>query len=153
MLFRSGLAKSASTRSVFLSKRPFELEVLDVSTTSSPNWKIRVYPSTLAAGSSTDLGFATGDNPPYQLDAAEGIVQGGITIDSDGVVTARWLEIVNTLSEDTETDFYVEIGTVSKVDDAFVVSNSRYGPIDANICRNWFTNPPTYGVTFNGTAA
>lgn len=129
--------------------RPFELAVVNVSETSTPEWKIRVYPSTLAGGSSTDLGFELADEPPFLLDAEEGVVQGGITIDAEGIVTDQWIEIANTLSPNTETDFYVEIGTVQQLpQNKFAVTNSRYGPIDANICRDWFSNPPTYGVTF-----
>ncbi len=129
--------------------RPFELAVVNVSETQTPAWKIRVYPSTLAGGSSTDVGFELADEPPFLLDADEGVVQGGITVNAEGVVTDRWIEIANTLNPDTETDFYVEIGTVQQLpQNRVAVTNSRYGPIDANICRDWFTNPPTYGVTF-----
>jgi hypothetical protein len=129
--------------------RPFELSIVDVSETETPEWKVRVLPSTLAGGSSTDLGFAFADDPPYLLTAEEGVLQGGITIDEEGAVTSRWLEIVEQLSADTETNFHVEIGTVQALEGGgFDVTNSRYGPIDANICRDWFSNPPTYGVTF-----
>jgi hypothetical protein len=127
---------------------PFQMSTVNEGTSEAPAWKVRVFPSTLAGGSSTDLGFAMADNPPYLLTAKEGIVQGGITIDATGAVTSRWLEIVETLTEDTDTEFYVEIGTVAEQDGNFTVSNSRYGPIDANICRDWFSNPPTYSVTF-----
>jgi len=129
--------------------RPFQLSVVDVSETETPEWKVRVLPSTLAGGSSTDLGFALADDPPYLLTAEEGIVQGGITIDATGAITSRWLEIVEELSADTNTEFHVEIGTVQEPEEnVFEVSNSRYGPIDANVCRDWFSNPPTYSVTF-----
>lgn len=129
--------------------RPFHLAVVNASENLTPDWKVRVYPSTLAGGSSTDLGFALADDPPYLLTAEEGVLQGGITIDEEGAVTSRWLEIVEQLSADTETNFYVEIGTVQALEGGgFDVTNSRYGPIDANICRDWFSNPPTYGVTF-----
>jgi hypothetical protein len=132
--------------------RPFHLAVVNVSETEEPEWKIRVYPSTLAGGSSTDIGFALADDPPYLITAEEGIVQGGITVDEDGEVTSRWLEIVASLSADTDTNFYVEIGTVQEPEEnVFEVNNSRYGPIDAQICRNWFSNPPTYGVTWLGS--
>jgi hypothetical protein len=131
---------------------PFQLSLVNVSETETPEWKVRVLPSTLAGGSSTDLGFALADDPPYLLTAEEGIVQGGITVDEDGEVTSRWLEIVASLSADTDTNFYVEIGTVQEPEEnVFEVNNSRYGPIDAQICRNWFSNPPTYGVTWLGT--
>jgi len=130
--------------------RPFELSTLNEGTSEDPDWRVRVLPSTLAGGSSTDLGFALADDPPYLLAAEEGIVQGGITIDATGAITSRYLEIVPELSADTNTEFHVEIGTVQELEDGgFDVSNSRYGPIDANVCRDWFSNPPTYSVTFS----
>lgn len=128
--------------------RPFELQVVNVSETATPDWRVRVYASTLAGGSATDIGFAEGDDPPYLLNAEAGVVQAALTIDETGVVTSRWIEIVPQLEEDTDTEFHVEIGTVTEQDGDFTVSNSRYGPIDANICRDWFSNPPTYSVTF-----
>jgi hypothetical protein len=130
--------------------RPFEMSVVNDSETETPEWKVRVLPSTLAGGSSTYLGFALADDPPYLLEASEGVLQGGITIDENGAVTARWLEIVEELSADTATEFHVEIGTVAydAETETWSVENSRYGPIDANICRDWFSNPPTYSVTF-----
>lgn len=134
-------------------REPFELAVQadPEDESESPTLKIRVYPSTLAGGSSTDLGFAAGDDPPYLLTASAGILQGGITIDGDGAITSRWLEIVASLSADTSTNFYVEIGTVAAGETAgtWIVTNSRYGPIAATICRNWFAaEAPFYGVTW-----
>jgi hypothetical protein len=129
--------------------RPFELKIINTSQTQNPIWNIRIYPSTLVGGSSLDLGFSLGDDPPFLLDAEDGIVEGKITIDEDGNVVDRTIQIVANLSANTLTDFYVEIGTVVQLQGGgFSASNSRYGPIDANICRDWFTNPPTYGVTF-----
>lgn len=139
-----GLARNFEVAQQKKTNNPFELEV--VSDNNGPH--IRVYASTLAGGSATDIGFAEGDDPPYLLAAEAGVVQAGLTIDQEGNVTSRWIEIVEQLSEDTETEFYVEIGTVAEQDGKFTVSNSRYGPIDANICRDWFSNPPTYSVTF-----
>jgi hypothetical protein len=137
-----------ATTSSAIDRKPFELAIVNVSETETPQWKVRVYASTLAGGESTDLGFALADTPPYLLDAEEGVVQAGLTIDEEGSVSSRWIEIVNELSEDTDTEFYVEIGTVAEQDETFVATNTRYGPIDATICRNWFSNPPTYSVTF-----
>jgi hypothetical protein len=130
--------------------QPFQLATVNTGTSESPNWKVRVHASTLAGGSSTDLGFAEGDDPPYLLTAEEGIVQGGITIDgSTGEVTSRWLEIVGGLSEGDDSTFYVEIGTVAFEEGVFTAANSRYGPITATICRNWFAaEAPYYGVTW-----
>jgi hypothetical protein len=149
-----GLAAAFQRGTPTLATRPFQLSIVNVSQTEEPEWKVRVLPSTLAGGSSTDLGFALADDPPYLLTAEEGIVQGGITVDEDGEITSRWLEIVQELSADTDTQFYVEIGTVQEDEESetFNVENSRYGPIDATICRDWFSNPPTYGVTFLGSS-
>jgi hypothetical protein len=142
-------AKMTGGTSTPATTRPFQLSTVNEGTSEDPDWKVRVLPSTLAGGSSTDLGFALADDPAYLLTAEEGIVQGGITIDETGEITSRWLEIVEELSADTNTEFHVEIGSVQELEDGgFDVTNSRYGPIDANVCRNWFSNPPTYSVTF-----
>ena len=135
---------------------PFQLLVTtdpaDTSPTPAP--KIRVIPSTLTGGSSTDLGFSPGDNPKYFLDPSEGVLVGGISWDpTTGEITTRWLEIKSTFPTSDEvpdgTD-YVEIGTVHWVaDDSdagghWTASNSRYGPINATICRNWFASEAPY---------
>jgi hypothetical protein len=138
--------------------KPFQLIV----TSSGGDPKIRVIPSTLAGGSSTDVGFAAGDDPPYLLDPAEGVLVGGITWDPTvgPPITSRWLEIKDhfpTSDEVPDGTDYVEIGTVHWVaDDSdagghWTVTNSRYGPINASICRIWFAaEPPFYGATFYG---
>jgi hypothetical protein len=134
--------------------RPFEMSTLNEGTSEAPEWKVRVLPSTLAGGSSTDLGFALADDPPYLLDADVGVLQGGVTIDAEGEITSRWLEIVAELSADTDTEFHVEIGTVAYDEEAetWSVENSRYGPITAIICRRWFTTePPLYSVEWLGS--
>lgn len=124
--------------------------------------KIRVVASTLAGGSSTggtpNLDFNVDDDAePYLLPPSEGILRGGITLDADGLVTSRWLEIVSEWEKNTEDTFYVEIGTVAAVGDSWRANNSRYGPIDAQICRNWFATgeegSPIWTVTFLGTSA
>jgi hypothetical protein len=129
--------------------RPFGLSIV----LEDDEPMVRVRASTLAGGSATDLGFASADSPPYLLPASAGVVQGGITIDANGGVTSRWIEIVAELSADTEDTFHVEIGTVAELDEGWRANNSRYGPIDVQICRDWFANPPRYGVTFIGSEA
>jgi hypothetical protein len=123
------------------------------SETSPAPPKIRVYPSTLAGGSSTDIGFTEGDDPAYLLTPSEGVLQGGITIDgTTGEVTSRWLEIVSELGTDDDTTFYVEIGTVAagETEGSWIVSNSRYGPIHAQICRNWYAGAaPYFGLNWS----
>jgi hypothetical protein len=141
-----GGPKSGGTRAA---RRPFELDVVPDPVTPGAK-KIRVYASTLAGGTSADLSFSPADEPPYLLTPAVGVVQGGITIDADGLVTSRWLEIVETQTADTDDTFYVEIGTVAQdADDNWIVSNTVYGPIAAVICRNWFAaEAPFYTVEF-----
>jgi hypothetical protein len=136
--------------SIPITLRPLQLSIINEGTTETPDWKVRVLPSTVAGGSALDLGFSEGDDPPFLLEAAEGVVQAIVTIDETGAVVDRAIEIAETLTADTDTEFYVEIGTASYdgETETWSVNNSRYGPIDATICRDWFSNPPTYSVTF-----
>lgn len=129
------------------SRQPFELRVASDGMTL----KIRIYPSTLDGGSSVDLGFTEGDPSPGYLFtvAADGVIYGVITIDDEtGEVTSKSLGSGSTLPTDDETTFHVEIGTYDVDDDILTVANSRYGPIGVNVCRDWFSNPATYGVSF-----
>lgn len=133
--------------------RPFELRVETdpADTSENPPPKIRVYPSTLGGGSSEDLGFSLGDDPPFLLTPVEGVLQGRITINNQGDVASRHVELVTQLGEDTDTTYHVEIGTVASGDspDQWIVSNSRFGPIGAQICRNWYAaSEPFYGLTW-----
>ena len=147
------------------SLQPFQLFVGTdpADTTVPPAPKIRVISSTLAGGTSTDLGFSFGDSPGYYLDPAEGVLVGGITFDpaSGAPVTSRWLEILDhfpTSDEVPDGTDYVEIGTVHWVADPldlvngghWTVTNSRYGPITAQICRNWLASEaPFFTVTWS----
>lgn len=128
---------------------PFQL-IVTTSTGPSPVPKIRVVASTIAGGTSADLGFANGDDPPYLLTPSTGKVFGGITINSaTGAVTSRFLNLAGAIPADSNTTFYVEIGTVGFVSGNWIVSNSRYGPITAQICRNWFNaTAPFWSVTW-----
>lgn len=131
------------------STSPFALAV--TSAPGSPSTtRIRVYPSTLAGGSSTDLGFSEGDEPPFLLVPEEGILVGGITVDQQtGEVTSRSIEILSEMPADTDDTFYVEIGTIALDAGTWSVSNSRYGPINVQICRNWYAaEEPYFGVTW-----
>jgi hypothetical protein len=66
-----------------------------------------------------------------------------------GDVTSRSLGFGNEMPANTADTFYVQIGSYSTVDEKLTVQNSRYGPIDATICRNWFSSEaPYFGVTF-----
>jgi hypothetical protein len=136
--------------------KPFQLIVTtdpgDTSVPPAP--KIRVVPSTLAGGSSSDLGFSLGDDPEYYLYPSEGVLVGGITWDtSTGAISSRWLEILSEFPDPSGvpdgTD-YVEIGTVHWVaDDSeagghWTATNSRLGPINVQICRDWWAAEPPF---------
>lgn len=140
---------------VMLGGTPVSFKPLQLIVTStgggSPTQALRVIPGTLAGGSSIDLGFAEGDTPPYLLTPSEGVFVGGITYDtSTREVTSRWLEILaefpSSISDGTA---YVEIGTIALDSGVWKVTNSRYGPITANICRIWHAgSAPFYEVTW-----
>lgn len=139
----------SSTSSLFY--EPFRL--ISTDNGADPiSLRIRITASTLGGGSSEDLGFAEGDDPPYLLtpSGSGGFVWGGITVDqTDGTITSRFLDIGASVPEDTATEFYVEIGSYVIDADTLTVSNSRYGPINATICRNWFASEsPFYGLSF-----
>jgi hypothetical protein len=112
--------------------------------------KIRVRYSTLADAAPDD--FQPSDSPPFLFTITEaGIVYAHLEIDSEtGEVTGRTIENGTEIPDDTDTDFYCEIGTYDIDDetDGTTCANGRYGPIGANICRNWFVSPVKYGVTF-----
>lgn len=125
-------------------KFPLQLELVSV----NDSQYVRVYASTIAGGTEVGAGFSFGDDPPLLFSASSGYIQAKVTIDGDGAVISRSIEKVTSLSEDTATDFHCLIGVVSSAGQTFNVGNSRYGPIDAVICRDWFSNPPKYSVTF-----
>lgn len=61
-------------------------------------------------------------------------------------VVKRQIKVVTALP--TEGDFVV-LGTWAYDDDGNLqFQNVRYGPIDATICRDWFSYPARYNVNF-----
>lgn len=133
----------STPRAIF---KPFHLLVTTdpTDTNPAPAKKIRVYPSTLGGGSSIggapNLNFSPGDDPPYLLTPVVGVVRGHIQIDGDtGEITGRWIECVAALGTATDTDFFVEIGTVNQnlTTGAWSVNNSVYGPINVQICGGY----------------
>lgn len=114
---------------------PFSLHL--IKNTSGIITGVRILPSTLGGGSSLDLGFSNGDTPPKMFTLMAGVVQGHITIDSTtGAITARAIALVSTLGTNSETDFYVEIGSVGQ-QSTWAVSNQLYGPINVQICGGY----------------
>jgi hypothetical protein len=123
------------------------LELVNASDESAK--KIRVVYGTIAGESPT--GFADGDDPHYVLTVTgSGVVYGGISIDSEGAITARWVDRAAELPEDTDTDFHVVIGTFSIDSEILSIAQGRYGPIDVQICRNWYAaSAPFFGVNWS----
>lgn len=128
--------------------RPFQISI---ETGNDDTPKIRVRSSTLAGGSATDIGFSPGDDPPYQLTPSAGKLVGGITYNTTTkAITSRWLEILSSVPAPEDGTAYVEIGTIGSNDGEWIASNSRYGPIQVAICRNWFAaTAPRYTVHFS----
>lgn len=74
-----------------------------------------------------------------------------VTINSTGIVTATALGSGSSTPDDTSTEKYTPIGFVdvaSASPPLLDFANYRYGPVQAQICRDWFSNPPTYGVNW-----
>jgi hypothetical protein len=128
--------------------KPFQL----IPASDDTGAKVRILTSTLAGD--TPDGFSEGDDPPYIFTGvADGTVFYGIlTIDDEtGEITSRTLAKGASLPDNTDTEFYVRIGSAAVTDGAAVPVNDRYGPIDAQICRDWFADPVSFGVTFIGS--
>ncbi len=126
--------------------RPFQL----TDARDEDGLKVRIHASTL--GGELPDGFSDGDEPPYIVSVTgNGKIWGGISInDSTGEITGRWLDKGTTVPANTTTEKYVLIGSWWSTGDTLLLSNSRYGPIDVDICRNWFAAAsPFYGVSFN----
>lgn len=120
-----------------------------VSATDDSGKKVRVVGSTLA-GELPD-GMVEGDDPPFILTgiSGTGFVYGKITFsESTGEVTGR--EIVKLSDEPADEDgvIWVQVGSWSVDEDEVLhLSNARYGPINATICRDWYTSPPKYSAS------
>ena len=123
-------------------------QLVEASTESQK--KIRVVYGTIAGEMPT--GFSEGDEPPYVLDVSgAGFVYAGITIDTAGQVTARWVDQGADVPANTDTDYHVEIGSFSVTSDpeTLALAQARYGPINVQVCRNWYaTEPPFFSVLF-----
>jgi hypothetical protein len=120
-----------------------------VDATEDGTKKIRVVYG-VVAGEPPD-GFSEGDEPPYKLTVtATGFIWAGISIDdTTGEVTSRWVDKGAELPEDTATEFHIEIGSFNLDEDVLTIAQARYGPIDVQICRNWYAaEAPFFGVNW-----
>lgn len=113
---------------------------------------LRVRESTLAG--EVPAGFTAGFKE-FTISDSAGVIYAKLTINSTtGAVTARAVEKASSMPSSTSTIFYEQIGsyTVTGSGGAAVISasNTRYGPIQAAICRNWYAAAaPYFGVTFS----
>jgi hypothetical protein len=108
--------------------------------------KLRILPSTIAGIEPT--GFSPGDNPHFTFSVADGdIIYGKIVYsDTDGTVSAVSIQHGGTMPDNSTGTYYVRIGSVS-VSGGIIPVNDRYGPINVQICRNYYAeNAPYYGV-------
>lgn len=129
------------------SAQPFEL----VASGTAGDNILKVRESTLAGA--VPAGFTAGIKEFTIADAA-GVVYAKLTINgTTGAVTARAIEKATSMPADTATVYHEQIGsyTVTGSGGSAVISatNTRYGPIPATICRNWFAaEAPFYAVSF-----
>lgn len=113
---------------------------------------LNVRESTIAGDSPS--GFTAGLMPLTIADSA-GVVYAKLTINgTTGAVTAVAVEKATTMPSATATVHYEQLGsyTVTGSGGSAVIAatNTRYGPVPATICRNWFAaEAPFYGVTFS----
>lgn len=112
---------------------------------------IRVVYSTLV-GVAPD-GFSPGDDPIYKFSSVsgDGFVWAEVDIDgTTGEVTGRSLDFGSTVPTDTDTSYYVEIGSyTTDMQNNLSVVNARYGPITAQICQDFFSPTLSWSVSFN----
>lgn len=114
--------------------------------------KFLVLPSTL--GGIPPDGMTWGSAPFYLAPTgATGVIYGILTY-SAGVPTSAALGAAASMPSPTaDTTAVVTIaGWFTNSSGKIVAANARYGPIDAQICRNWFAaSSPYWGVTFIGS--
>lgn len=100
-------------------------------------------------------GFSSGDDPPciFAPTTATGVLYAHVEIDSSGSIITRALDFAETLPAEDDTNAYFQIGSWTMTDGVITaVANDAYGPLAVEVCRNWFSNPVTYGITITGAA-
>jgi len=112
--------------------------------------KFTVSESTVAG--LTPSGFTAGLQE-FTVVITDGVVFAKLIIDSAGDPVSATVEQDATLPTDTATDFHRQIGTFhvegTGEDAVLSVSQTRCGPFEAAICRNWFAaEAPFYGITW-----
>lgn len=143
--------------------RLFQLvSTTDPAVAAPGNKRIRVTRSTIAGEQPDDWEdseWNEADDPPYLLEpvGASGYVFAHVVVsqtEGGGEVTAATIEIATEMPEESDTDYYIELGTYTFVDNVITCSNSQYGPVNVTICPNWAAaEAPFYGVTVTGSPA
>lgn len=133
--------------------QPFEL----VDASSGGSTQVRVVVSTIAGDIPT--GFTIDDSTPYILSVSDGdVIYGCVTWDISsgfpGPVTSRTFGVGSSVPDDDSSTgtFYYLIGSVSVTSGVTSPVNLAYGPIDATAFRQWFSNPPTFDVSWSANS-
>lgn len=127
--------------------QPFEL----VASGAAGDNILKVRESTIAGD--TPSGFSDGLKP-FTISSGSGVIYAKMTINATtGVVSAVAVEQGSSTPTDTSTVFYEQLGgySVTGSGGSAVISayNTRYGPVAATICRNWYAaEAPFYAVSF-----
>ena len=114
-------------------------------------------PNQLTVTESTILGVIPGDfvdgKKIFTIASTDGKIYGKITIGADGEPTNAQVLQGAEVPADTAGDYHIEIGTfrVEGIgpDAVLSFSQTKCGPLDATVCRNWFAaEAPYFGVSW-----
>lgn len=114
-------------------------------------------PNQLTVTESTILGVIPGDfvdgKKIFTIASTDGKIYGKITIGADGEPTNAQVLQAAEMPADTAGDYHIEIGTFrvegTGPDAVLNFSQTKCGPLDATVCRNWFAaEAPYFGVSW-----
>lgn len=140
-----------------VAKKFLELFQTTTGVGENPPPRVGVMPGTIRGAYPT--GMSPSGDPVFLLvpETGQRFVYGKLIINgSNGTVTGRQIIQSSTIPEDmvdTDTEFHILIGVYTYDAEAGFteMDNSCYGPIDATICKLWYTaEAPFYGVTLTG---
>ena len=96
--------------------------------------------------------FNPGDSPVYTVSASSGSkVYATINYsDTTGVISSVSINVGSSIPTSTTGTHYELIGSVGSSGGSLTTTNARYGPINVQICRNWFwAAAPFYAVNIS----
>jgi hypothetical protein len=114
-------------------------------------------PNQLTVTESTILGVIPGDfvdgKKIFTIASTDGKIYGKITIAADGEPTNAQVLQGAEVPANTGADHHIEIGTFrvegTGPDAVLSFSQTKCGPLDATVCRNWFAaEAPYFGVSW-----